>query len=58
MCYRLTSHYLVLCDRCGLTAPEGAGWTTPSCADAWTAAVTSTETTSVARRQAPCTLPW
>ena len=33
MCYRLTSHYLVLCDRCGLTAPEGAGWTTPSCAD-------------------------
>lgn len=33
MCYRLTSHYLVLCDRCGLTAPEGDGWTTPSYAD-------------------------
>lgn len=33
MCYRLTSHYLVLCDRCGLTAPEGAGWASPSYAD-------------------------
>jgi hypothetical protein len=33
MCYRQTSHYLVLCDRCGLTAPEGPGWSTPSTAD-------------------------
>lgn len=33
MCYRETAHYVVLCDRCGLTAPEGAGWSTPSYAD-------------------------
>jgi len=33
MCYRQTSHYLVLCDQCGLTAPEGEGWSTPSSAD-------------------------
>jgi len=33
MCYRQTSHFLVLCDRCGLTAPERAGWSTPSAAD-------------------------
>ncbi len=23
MCYRETAHYVVLCDRCGLAAPEG-----------------------------------
>ena len=33
MCYRETAHYVVLCDRCGLTAPEDAGWSTPSYAD-------------------------
>ncbi len=33
MCYRQTSHYLVLCDRCGLSGPEGPGWSTPSYAD-------------------------
>lgn len=30
MCYRETAHYVVLCDRCGLAAPEGMGWWTPS----------------------------
>lgn len=33
MCYRQTAHYVVLCDRCGLAAPEGTGWWTPSIAD-------------------------
>ena len=33
MCYRETAHYVVLCDRCGLAAPEGTGWWTPSLAD-------------------------
>lgn len=33
MCYRETAHYVVLCDHCGLTGPEGAGWSTPSYAD-------------------------
>jgi hypothetical protein len=33
MCYRETAHYVVLCDRCGLAAPEGTGWWTPSHAD-------------------------
>lgn len=33
MCYRLTSHYQVICDRCGLTAPEVEGWSTPTAAD-------------------------
>lgn len=33
MCYRETAHYVVLCDRCGLAAPEGTGWWTPSIAD-------------------------
>lgn len=33
MCYRETAHYVVLCDRCGLGAPEGTGWWTPSIAD-------------------------
>lgn len=33
MCYRETAHYVVLCDRCGLVAPEGTGWWTPSIAD-------------------------
>ena len=29
MCYLETAHYVVLCDRCGLAAPEGTGWWTP-----------------------------
>ena len=33
MCYRETAHYVVLCDRCGLAAPEGTGWWTPTLAD-------------------------
>lgn len=33
MCYRETAHYVILCDRCGLGAPEGTGWATPSLAD-------------------------
>lgn len=33
MCYRETSHYVVLCDRCGVAAPEGTGWWTPTLAD-------------------------
>lgn len=33
MCYRETAHYVVLCDRCGLAAPEGTGWWTPTHAD-------------------------
>lgn len=33
MCYREAAHYVVLCDRCGLAAPEGTGWWTPSLAD-------------------------
>ena len=33
MCYRETAHYVVLCDHCGLAAPEGTGWWTPSHAD-------------------------
>ena len=33
MCYRETALYVVLCDHCGLAAPEGTGWWTPSHAD-------------------------
>ena len=33
MAYRETYRYVVLCDRCGLTAPEGTGWWTPEIAD-------------------------
>lgn len=33
MCYRETAHYVVMCDNCGLAAPEGTGWWTPSHAD-------------------------
>lgn len=33
MCYREATHYTVLCDHCGLTAPAGTGWRTPSHAD-------------------------
>ncbi|GAB3201790.1 hypothetical protein GCM10027062_24830 [Nocardioides hungaricus] len=33
MAYRETYSYVVLCDRCGVTAPEGTGWWTPAIAD-------------------------
>lgn len=33
MSYRETMHYVVLCDHCGLTAPEGTDCTTPTLAD-------------------------
>jgi len=33
MAYRETYCYVVLCDRCGVTAPEGSGWWTPAIAD-------------------------
>jgi len=33
MSYRETMHYVVLCDHCGLVAPEGTEGTTPTLAD-------------------------
>lgn len=33
MAYRETCCYSVLCDGCGITAPEGTGWRTPDIAD-------------------------
>jgi hypothetical protein len=33
MSYRETMHYVVLCDHCGLAAPEGTDCTTPTLAD-------------------------
>jgi hypothetical protein len=33
MAYRETYCYVVLCDRCSATAPEGTGWRTPAIAD-------------------------
>lgn len=33
MCYRENVFYVVMCDRCGQSAPAGDGWWTPTLAD-------------------------